>query len=142
MEEVDAERMLAEMVRVTKPGGRVGIVVRATDMRPWINLSLGPDLLAAVESVSGAGAAELGCSDASLYRRFLAAGLVPVMMGPQLAPDRAETSPERLRFFAGRIVQGLPAAEAQEFRAAVQRATENGTMLWAEPYHCAMAIRP
>jgi SAM-dependent methyltransferase len=142
MEEVDAERMLAEMVRVTKPGGQVGIVVRATDMRPWLNLSLGPDLLAAVESVSGAGAAELGCSDASLYRRFLAAGLEPVMMGPQLAPDRAEASPDRLRFFVGRIAQGLPDAEAQEFRAAVHRATENGTMLWAEPYHCAIAIKP
>jgi ubiquinone/menaquinone biosynthesis C-methylase UbiE len=142
MEEVDAQRMLAEMVRVTRPGGRVGVVVRATDMRPWVNLSLSPDLSAAVEAVPGAGAADLGCSDASLYRRFKEAGLQTVMAGPQLATDRPDDSPERLRLFSGRIAQGLDAAAAREFRAAVQRASEQGTMLWAEPYHAALGIKP
>ncbi|HYY90292.1 MAG TPA: methyltransferase domain-containing protein, partial [Chloroflexota bacterium] len=88
MEEVDAERMLADMVRVTRPGGRIGIVVRATDMRPWINVPLRSDLMQAVESAAGVGVAELGCSDASLYRRFHEAGLRPLLVGPQLAPNR------------------------------------------------------
>ncbi|MCA1647469.1 MAG: class I SAM-dependent methyltransferase [Chloroflexi bacterium] len=142
MEEVDADRMLSEMVRITRPGGHVGVVVRASDLRPWVNVSVRPDLLTAVESVPGAGAADLGCSDASLYRRFRDAGLKPLSMGPQLAPDRADASPERLRLFVGRISQGLPADTAREFRAAAQRAVDSGTMIWAEPYHCAVAIKP
>jgi hypothetical protein len=111
-------------------------------MPPWINISMRPDLRAAVGSLSGAGAADLGCSDANLYRRFREAGLRPLMMGPQLAPDRAEESPQRLRFFTGRIAQALRPAESDEFRTAVHRAIEDGTMLWAEPYHCAIATKP
>ena len=142
MEEVDADRMLAEMVRVTRPGWPGRDRGPGPDMRPWINLAVRPELLAAAAAVPGAGAADLGCSDASLYRRFDSAGLKTVMLGPQLATDRPEVSPERLRQFAGRIAQGLGADDAHEFRAAVKQAVEQGSMLWAEPYHGALAIKP
>jgi ubiquinone/menaquinone biosynthesis C-methylase UbiE len=35
LEECDADRALAEMKRVVKPGGRVGVVVRANDLPQW-----------------------------------------------------------------------------------------------------------
>jgi SAM-dependent methyltransferase len=142
MEEVDAERMLAELVRITRPGGRIGVVVRATDMQPWVNLPLEPALMRAVESVPGAGAADLGCGDASLYQRFRAAGLQPILFGPQLGPERADQSPDRLRLFAGRVAQGLEADDSRTFRTAVRQAVDNASMLWAEPYHCALAVKP
>ena len=41
-EEGDADQMLAEIVRVTRPGGRIGVVVRAVDMPFWVNLPLDP----------------------------------------------------------------------------------------------------
>src|SRR5438445_13586091 len=45
-EEGDADLMLSEIVRVTRPGGRVGSTVRAIDMPFWVNLPLDPALKA------------------------------------------------------------------------------------------------
>lgn len=138
MEEVNAERMMAELVRVTRPGGRIGVVVRATDMSAWLNLDLPDALRRAVDAVPGAGAEADGCADRSLYQRFVAAGLQDLVMGPQYGCDTAQQSPERLRLFAGRIAQGLPPDASREFRDHVRHAADAGTLVWAEPYHCAM----
>ena len=138
MEEVNADRMLAEMLRVTRPGGRIGVVVRAIDMRPWFNVDLSDEVRRAAESTGGAGAEEDGCADASLYQRFAAAGLGDLVMGPQYGADNAERSPERLRLFSGRIAQALEPEAATAFRDAIKRATAARTMVWAEPYHCAV----
>ena len=35
LEECDADRAIAEMIRVARPGGRIGIVVRAVDLPQW-----------------------------------------------------------------------------------------------------------
>jgi hypothetical protein len=116
--------------------------VRAIDMVPWVNVDLPDALRRAVEGVAGAGADERGCADASLYRRFATAGLRDLVMGPQYGPDTAERSPERLRLFTGRIAQGLSPDESRQFRDSVKRATREGTMVWAEPYHCAVGTKP
>src|SRR5262249_14232738 len=131
-----------EMLRVTRPGGRIGVVVRAIDMLPWLNLELPDAVRAAAGAVGGAGAEDEGCADASLYRRFVGAGLRNLVMGPQYGADTAERSPDRLRLFTGRIAQGLEPDAATVFRDAVKRATDAGTMVWAEPYHCAVGVVP
>ena len=84
IEETDADRMLAEMVRVTKPGGRVAVISRAVDMPRPMNLPLSISLKAKVEAPQGQ-ASPHGCADAGLYRRVLQAGLTQVKMLPQLA---------------------------------------------------------
>ena len=37
LEECDAGKAIAEMVRVARPGGRIGVVVRAIDLPQWWN---------------------------------------------------------------------------------------------------------
>jgi SAM-dependent methyltransferase len=76
-EEGDADRMFGELVRITKPGGRVGVIVRAIDRGCWINLPLDAALKAKVEmpGMIGGGMSPGGCADASLYQRFHALGL-------------------------------------------------------------------
>jgi hypothetical protein len=142
MEEVNADRMLSEMLRVTRPGGRVAVMVRSVDLRRWVNLPLPPDLRARVELSAGAGVSEDGCADASLYRRFVAAGLTNLVMGPkygtnQGGPGFAET---RAGFEAeGRV--GLTRAELQDWDAAVAQSDAEGTFMWSVPYHCAVGTK-
>jgi SAM-dependent methyltransferase len=138
MEEVDADKMLQEMIRVTKPGGRVGVVVRAADMQFWTNLPLGQDLLAKIKASPSAGAADRGCADESLYQRFRTAGLHELRMGPQLATHKPEDGVEYQRLFVMRILQGLVREEAEECRVVLARSIDDGTFLWADPYHSAV----
>ena len=50
IQRVNADLMLPEMVRVTKPGGRVAVLGHAHDMNRWVNLPLSPELKARIES--------------------------------------------------------------------------------------------
>lgn len=140
-EEGDADRMLAEFVRVTKLGGRVAVMVRSIDMPWWVNLPLRAELKSKVEGRGrlGGNVQERGCADASLYRRFLKAGLVQVKMLPQLAICAGG---ERLEYVKERIVTGLRPEEVGEWREAVARAEAEGTFFIAEPFHCAVGTKP
>ena len=138
MEECDAERMLTEMTRVTKPGGRVGVMVRAEDMTACINAPLRAELKVKAEIPRG-NVSEKGCADASLYRRFREAGLTSVKMFPQLAAF-SPNEPLGKRQVAG-IVAELNDAEAKEWRAATGSAEARELLFIAKPFHCAVGTK-
>jgi SAM-dependent methyltransferase len=141
-EEGDAERMLAEIVRVTRPGGRIGVVVRAVDMPFWVNLPLDPALKAKVDApnVIGGGVAPKGVADASLYRRLTALGLTGLKCFPQLVS--VVPGSERIQRYEQQILAALTPAEAATWHQAVASAERDGTFFIAQPYHCAVATKP
>lgn len=137
LEEVDADRMLSEMVRVTRPGGRVGVLVRSVDMHVSINLPLRPELKAKVEAppIWWGGVGEKGCADVSLYRRFHQVGLSEVKMMPQWATyvDR-----KRLETLYPLFVPLLDPEEVDEWWEAVAQSQAEGTSFIAQPFHSAV----
>ena len=141
IQRVNADLMLPEMVRVTKPGGRIAVLGHAHDMNRWVNLPLSSGLKNRIESppwVEDRGH-PMGCDDASLYRRFSGLGLNDLKMFPFISTfsDRM-----RLQFLQGGILPTLSAQEAEEWRAAVERAEADGTFFISTPFHCAVGTKP
>ena len=140
IEEVDADRMLAEMVRVTKPGGRVAVIARALDMPFFRHLPLSAGLKAKVELPAG-GIAPQGCADASLYRRLRQTGLTQVKMLPQLVVfDRSDSTV--LEWMQDVLLSRLSREEAGEWESARAQAEAEGTFFMAWPHHCAVGTKP
>jgi hypothetical protein len=81
----EAIPLLAELVRVTRPGGRIAAIVRSLDMPPWTNAALSPAVRAKADAPGRGDVAPAGCADASLYERFRRAGLVGLTCFSQLA---------------------------------------------------------
>jgi SAM-dependent methyltransferase len=141
IEEGDADRMLAELVRVTRPGGRVAAIVRSLDLPSWANAALSPAVRAKVNMPGMGGVAPAGCADASLYQRFRNAGLIGLSCFPQLdSLDPLQIS--RMAFLKQRILANLSEAEGAEWESAVAQAEADGTFFIATPYHCAVGTKP
>ncbi len=140
LEEGDADRMLAEMLRVTKPGGRVAVMVRAMDV-PWVvNVPLRPEVKTKAE-IPGGFVGPQGCADASLYRRFHQAGLTQVQMLPQFALFEQPQTPLGQFVHAG-ILGTLTVEETQEWHAGMAQAVAEGTYFIAQAHHCAVGTKP
>jgi ubiquinone/menaquinone biosynthesis C-methylase UbiE len=141
IQRVDAGRMLPEMVRVTKPGGRVAVVGHAHDMPRWVNLPLPAALKTKVEAPGWADESghSRGIDDARLYQRMHQAGLTQIAMFPQLATfdDRS-----RWQMLQASVLPTLSREEAEEWGAAVSQAEAEGTLFMATPFHCAVGTKP
>jgi SAM-dependent methyltransferase len=141
MEEGDADRMLSELVRVTRPGGRIAAIVRSLDMPPWTNAAFSPAIRARVDMPGRGDVAAAGCADASLYQRFRRAGLVGLTCFSQLASVDASQS-SRIAVMKRGILASLTEQERTEWEAAVSQAEAEGTFFIAMPHHCAVGIKP
>ena len=141
IEEADADRMLAEMVRVTKPGGRVAVIARAHDIAFPMNLRLSAGLKAKVEAPGIIGSVSpQGCADASLYRRLCQARLMQLKMLPQLTAF-VPADGAVFEFLESALLRQLNQEEVREWQAARAAAEAEGTFFMTWPHHCAVGTK-
>jgi len=141
LEEVDAELAIAEMVRVTKPGGKVGIMLRSVDLQRFINLPLPAELKSKLETPGawGGGVGPKGCADASLYQRMQRAGLKNVQKLLQVAVN---DQPGEFAYVESNILPRLNQAEVAMWRKTAAQAGNDGSFFHVTPYHCAIGTKP
>ncbi len=139
-EECDAGRAIAEAMRVVRPGGRVGLVVRALDMQQWWNLDLPEPIRRKVE-MPPRSIAPAGVADRSLYRRMREAGFVDLVCFPSLVTlDRPGGPIWRNR--EDHVLSLLSADELRAWHAERDRAEAEGLLFMAHPLHCAVGAKP
>jgi SAM-dependent methyltransferase len=139
LEEVDADRALAEMVRVVKPGGRVVVVVRSVDLPKWTNLPLAKPILDTAMQPGGA-VTDTGCADGSLSRRLHDAGLKQVRGGPTWS--WAHLGDPYWPYQESGVLRNLAPEDAEAWRSALSAAQAGGWPISiAMPHHCALGTR-
>jgi len=139
LEECDADKAIAEMVRVARPGGRIAVAVRAIDLPQWWNLDVPETIRRKItpppQSV-GAG----GVADASLYRRMKRARLGDLVSYPSLITlDRPDGPIWRYR--EDHVLSLLSADELPVWHAARDKAAAEGTLLAAHALHCCVGTK-
>jgi SAM-dependent methyltransferase len=141
MEEGDANRMMSELARVTKPDGRIVAVVRATDVDWWVNVPLPHDerrKLGTFGPQTGAGVGRGGCASSDLYERLIRAGMSLETFGPRFAFYQ---DGERLDDVLDRLAGVFASSDVKQFRQAVGQAAKQGVLSVGEPFHCSIATR-
>jgi ubiquinone/menaquinone biosynthesis C-methylase UbiE len=140
MEECDAEKMLAEMIRVAKPGGKVAVMVRAVDMRSLWNLPLSAAIKDTVEAPVPSVGAD-GCADASLYRRFGQSGLTDLKLFPTAMTVR-DPDGYTWKYYEPYIYSLLSEAEIIQWHQAKAQAIADNSLMLARWLHCAVGTKP
>jgi SAM-dependent methyltransferase len=140
LEECDAGQALREAWRVLRPGGRLGVIVRAIDLPQWWNLDLPQPLRARAETPPQS-VSPRGVADASLYRRLRAAGFADLVCCPSLVTlDRPDGPIWRYR--EDHVLSLLTPDETLAWRALTEAARRDGVLLMAHPMHCAVGVKP
>ena len=139
LEECDAGRAMAELVRVVKPGGRVGVVVRAIDVPQWWSFAI-PEALHKRATTPPQSIGKGGVADASLYPRMRAAGLGDLVPFPAMITLDNPGGPV-WRYREDHILAQLDPAETAVWQAARAEAAASGALFQSHVLHAAVGVK-
>ena len=140
LEECDADTAIAEMARVVRPGGRVGIVVRSIDLPQSWSFPI-PEAIRARAETPPQSVGKGGVADRSLYVRLGKAGLTCTLAFPTLITLDRPGGPI-WRYREDHVVSQLSASERAEWQQARDTANAAGLLFQSHVLHCAVAMKP
>lgn len=140
LEECDADIALRELWRVVKPGGKVGVIVRAIDILQIWNADLPAAILRKIEPPPQL-VSPKGVADRSLYRRMAAAGFRIASCFPAQAAFLGLTDSIG-RYFEERMMSRLDSDEAAIWLKAAEAGRADGTLFVTAPHHCVVGVKP
>ena len=140
LEECDADKVLAEIHRVLKPGGRVAAVVRAVDIPIYWHLPVDPTIASKVK-VPDVLISANGCGDATLPERLKSVGYVDVQYWPAFYGTSNAMSPHWAVYKSIVAPPNLSSEDLPEWEAAHEEAASTGASYFAQPIHCAVGTK-
>lgn len=138
LEECNAAKALSELVRVVKPGGRVGVVVRAIDLPQWWNLPL-DDTVRAKIAMPAPSIGDGGVASAALYQMAIEARLKPLRQFTHSVASESEEGPI-FTFPEMYALSKLTSEEQALFRAAKADALKADTLFMTRMHHCFVGV--
>ena len=134
------EKAMRELRRVVRPGGRVGVIVRATELPHTWNIELPEPLRTKVDTRPPL-VGPRGVADRSLYPRMAAAGFERLTCFPMLVSVDATDGPF-FRYLEGNVLSRLTPKERPVWETARQAAVQAGLLFSTNPHHCVVGRKP
>jgi len=134
LEECNAQRAVAELVRVVRPGGRVAIIVRAIDLPQWWNMPISTAIRAKIEMPAASVSVD-GVATAEVYQVASAAGLKPLRLYPYIVASEGISGPV-FEFPEAHALAQLTPDEQAAYQTAKAQAAADGTLFLTRGHHC------